>query len=236
MIHLAMPCGTAIHWQDLIGEFIVSSSVRLSILYFSMQLFNTLQAIGLTIVAVALTSADALKEPPKDLQIGIKKRVPDEECLLRSHDGDSLSMHYTGSLFDTGKTFDSSVGRDPLEFTLGTGRVIKGWDLGLKNMCIGEKRRLVIPPHLGYGANGAGNSIPGGATLVFDVELVNIHRSAGGSDYASLGMESKTGLDLKSPLVILSGAGAFALLAIFYFSRSSGKAVKKPVEGSSSKK
>ncbi|KAI9262130.1 hypothetical protein BDA99DRAFT_438821, partial [Phascolomyces articulosus] len=88
---------------------------------------------------------------------------------------DLLSMHYTGTLFDTGAKFDSSVDRNqPLEFTLGKGQVIQGWDQGLKNMCVGEKRRLVIPPELAYGDRGAGSAIPPGSTLVFEVELMDV--------------------------------------------------------------
>jgi FKBP-type peptidyl-prolyl cis-trans isomerase len=88
-------------------------------------------------------------------------------------------MHYTGKLED-GTEFDSSIPRgDPLAFTLGAGQVIKGWDQGLLNMCEGEKRKLVIPSDLGYGANGAPPKIPGGATLIFEVELIKIENSKG---------------------------------------------------------
>ena len=108
----------------------------------------------------------------RKVQIGIKKRV--ENCVKKSKRGDSLTMHYAGTLED-GKEFDSSYSRNsPFTFTLGTGQVIKGWDQGLLNMCEGEKRKLVIPPELGYGERGAPPSIPGGATLIFEVELIKI--------------------------------------------------------------
>merc|ERR1719397_1962004 len=84
-------------------------------------------------------------------------------------------MHYTGTLYENGKEFDSSIPRgEPLSFPVGTGRVIKGWDQGLLDMCVGEKRKLIIPSHLGYGDTGAPPKIPGGAILVFEVELVGI--------------------------------------------------------------
>ncbi|RKP06905.1 hypothetical protein THASP1DRAFT_5328, partial [Thamnocephalis sphaerospora] len=89
---------------------------------------------------------------------------------------DSLKMHYTGTLFDTGDEFDSSVGRGvPFEFTLGIGQVIKGWDRGIVGMCVGEKRRLQIPSDLGYGVSGSPPTIPPNAALVFDVELLEIN-------------------------------------------------------------
>ena len=109
----------------------------------------------------------------KKLQIGVKKKVKD--CKRRTRNGDELKMHYTGKLKSTGEEFDSSIPRgEPLAFTLGSGQVIKGWDQGLLNMCEGEKRKLLIPPHLGYGDKGYPPRIPGGATLVFEIELVKI--------------------------------------------------------------
>jgi len=95
--------------------------------------------------------------------------------------GDMVDVHYTGWLSDDGKNkkgepFDSSVKRGtPFSFPLGAGRVIKGWDEGVAGMKVGGKRQLIIPPALGYGANGTpGGPIPGNATLIFDVELLKV--------------------------------------------------------------
>ncbi|KAK6141861.1 hypothetical protein DH2020_024396 [Rehmannia glutinosa] len=108
-----------------------------------------------------------------ELQIGVKYKP--KTCEVQAHKGDSVKVHYRGKLTD-GTVFDSSFERgDPIEFELGSGQVIKGWDQGLLGMCLGEKRKLKIPSKLGYGDQGSPPTIPGGATLVFDTELVGVN-------------------------------------------------------------
>ena len=94
--------------------------------------------------------------------------------------GQTASVNYTGWLYvegapdNKGKQFDSSIGRGPFEFRLGSGQVIRGWDQGVQGMKVGGQRRLVLPPEFAYGARGAGGVIPPNATLVFDVELLGV--------------------------------------------------------------
>ena len=92
-----------------------------------------------------------------------------------AQDYNKVVVNYTGSLADV-SVFDTSLnpGREPFTFTLGAGSVIKGWDLGVKGMKVGGKRKLTIPPELGYGDQGAGDVIPPGATLIFEVDLLEV--------------------------------------------------------------
>ncbi|KAK2060419.1 FKBP-type peptidyl-prolyl cis-trans isomerase [Colletotrichum caudatum] len=106
-----------------------------------------------------------------DLKIDVTQEV---ECDRKTKNGDKLTMHYRGTLQSDGSQFDASYDRGtPFTFKIGSGQVIKGWEQGLLDMCIGEKRTLTIPPELGYGSRGMG-PIPASSTLVFETELVGI--------------------------------------------------------------
>lgn len=93
----------------------------------------------------------------------------------RADPGKKISMRYIGKLKKNGKIFDSNIGKAPFKFRLGVGQVIAGWDVGVKGMRVGDKRRLTIPPSMGYGAKGAGSDIPPNSWLVFDVELIDVN-------------------------------------------------------------
>lgn len=124
------------------------------------------------LIALAVCTQPALSDGDAELKVEIVKSS--DSCSRKSKKGDILSMHYTGTLVD-GKEFDSSRQRgEPFRFQIGLGQVIKGWDQGLLDMCVGDKRKLTVPPSLGYGEAGAGDRIPPGATLVFETELTKI--------------------------------------------------------------
>ena len=150
---------------------------------------NTL--ITLTTIVFALvtfsscTQTKAIESKPWDvkstdtvttasgLQYIVVEKTKNTDAVI-PQSGQTVDVHYTGFLLN-GKVFDSSVERgQPFSFELGQGRVIKGWDEGLALMQVGDKVRLIIPSSLGYGPNGAGGQIPPNATLVFDVELINV--------------------------------------------------------------
>jgi peptidylprolyl isomerase len=110
-------------------------------------------------------------EPPADLQVTDIWEGDGPEAKA----GDTVSVHYVGVAFSTGEEFDSSWSRgDPLQFRLGVGRVIAGWDQGVQGMRVGGRRQLVIPPDLAYGDRGAGHMIKPGETLIFVCDLVSV--------------------------------------------------------------
>ena len=110
----------------------------------------------------------------KETGTGLKYQVLKAGTGATPKKGDTVIVHYTGTLED-GTKFDSSRDRDsPFSFKLGVGQVIKGWDEGLSIMRVGDRYSLIIPPDLGYGARGAGGVIPPNATLIFDVELLGV--------------------------------------------------------------
>mmetsp|Transcript_1512 Transcript_1512/g.2611 ORF Transcript_1512/g.2611 Transcript_1512/m.2611 type:complete len:149 (-) Transcript_1512:133-579(-) len=139
--------------------------------------FRYVIAFALLATVATFVPADALfgaktKDVTK-LQIGVKFKP--EKCTVKAKSGDEIKVHYTGRLTD-GTIFDSSIERKtPISFTLGQRQVIDGWDSGINGMCVGEKRKLKIPSHMGYGDQGSPPTIPGGATLIFETELVAIN-------------------------------------------------------------
>ena len=119
----------------------------------------------------------------EELKVDVYEGPTDCSDENKVQNGNYLSMHYTGKIHESsatgekGKIFDSSRERDrTFDFQIGLGQVIQGWDQGLIGLCVGAKANLIIPPEMGYGEQGAGGVIPGGATLHFDVEVVAVNK------------------------------------------------------------
>ena len=142
--------------------------------------------IALCLVVVAAGCSKPVDEPTSDFKPAQGTPLPPPPTKLESEDlktgsgraaatGDTVEVQYTGTLMN-GTKFDSSYdhGGDPFKFTIGKGAVIKGWDQGVVGMKVGGKRRLRIPPDLGYGASGSPPKIPPNAGLIFEIEMVSI--------------------------------------------------------------
>ena len=145
--------------------------------------FSTLAALALTVMTasvVAMPTAAMAQTPGKAMTTASGLQIIDTKVGTGAtpKTGQICVVHYTGWLYQDGqkgKKFDSSVDRnDPLQFPVGQRKVIAGWDEGVASMKVGGKRTLIIPPELGYGARGAGGVIPPNATLMFDVELLEV--------------------------------------------------------------
>jgi len=135
---------------------------------------------------------DASDEKPKVEVLYVPKN-----CKRKSAKGDLLVVHYTGWLAKSGRKFDTTVDvrrrYAPFEFVVGTGYVIKGWDIGLMDMCPGEKRRLTVPPSLGYGKKGLRGIIPPNATLIFLIDMLDMRHAA--PNYAPMDLFSSLDKD-----------------------------------------
>jgi len=134
---------------------------------------NLLFVIFLTLVGAFLVSCSGYT--PKELKIKDLLAGTGEQAVK----GATLTVHYTGWLYINGhraKKFDTSIDGEPISFKLGAGEVIEGWDRGIDGMKVGGKRELIIPPQLGYGADGAPPDIPPNAGLNFEVQLLAVNR------------------------------------------------------------
>jgi peptidylprolyl isomerase len=117
---------------------------------------------------------------------GIIKRIFErgDEGAAQPQDGEKVHVLYEGRLASNGKVFDKSLDHEkPFKFTIGQGQVIKGWDVGIASMTVGEKAELELTPEYAYGESGAGDSIPANATLIFKVELIQIGKGKKASRY-----------------------------------------------------
>jgi len=139
------------------------------------SLLVVLLAVSFNLFLNSCSKEEKMSGDTQTTSSGLQYIVIEEGTGDKPEKGDTVKVHYTGKLED-GTVFDSSVKRGvPIEFQVGVGRVIKGWDEGIADMKEGGKRQLIIPPDLGYGANGYPPVIPPNSTLIFDVELVEVN-------------------------------------------------------------
>ena len=179
--------GKTIEGQDVVNKIAQGDSIEtLEIVRVgaAAEAFNAVETFRQFTGAKAEREAAAAKAAEKELdelasgfdktESGLRYQIINKGTGVQAEKGKNVSVHYKGALPD-GTVFDSSYKRnEPIDFPLGMGNVIAGWDEGIALLKVGDKARFVIPPHLGYGAQGAGGVIPPNATLVFDVELVDV--------------------------------------------------------------
>lgn len=144
----------------------------------SVEAFRTFEGARLKKIAAEKAASEAKMEQLAagfdKTESGLRYKMIQKGNGKKAEVGRTVSVHYTGQLED-GKVFDSSIPRKkPIDFPLGMGHVIEGWDEGIALLQVGDKARFVIPSHLGYGSRGAGGAIPPNATLIFDVELMDV--------------------------------------------------------------
>ena len=169
---------------DLIGQGDILDSLEIVRVGEEAQKWNSVEAFR-TFEGARNKKIQALKELSEakmeelaagfdKTESGLRYKMIQKGNGKQAEVGKTVSVHYTGQLED-GKVFDSSIPRKkPIDFPLGQGHVIEGWDEGIALLQVGDKARFVIPSHLGYGSRGAGGAIPPNATLIFDVELVDV--------------------------------------------------------------
>jgi peptidylprolyl isomerase len=154
-----------VEYQPLNAPVGQQPAKKVSAIYKALFILILLVGAGILTIGVCSDASNA-----KNLQIDIITKIADKDCVAAKI-GDALKVAYVGTLVKDGSQFDTSIGRAPFEFTLGQGQVIKGWDQGILGMCVGERRKLMIPSDLAYGSGG--NILPG-EDLVFVVDLLSV--------------------------------------------------------------
>jgi FKBP-type peptidyl-prolyl cis-trans isomerase FkpA len=145
------------------------------------SMLSALAALTLQCAPLLMLSPDTLAQATGGAPVRLSLQKIDKQIGSGAEviGGSVVTVHYTGWLFNPnsqlqrGPSFDTSIGSSPLVFTVGFGKVIKGWDLGVVGMRVGGKRTLIIPAELAYGSRGAGDNIPPNANLIFDIEVLD---------------------------------------------------------------